>query len=65
MGCFQADSSDIDLLIVIQDKLSAEASLRLAGRIVAYHDSLPNKRGIELSIVLKTYLRNFCVSYAV
>lgn len=59
MGCFQADSSDIDLLIVIQDKLSAEASLRLAGRIVAYHDSLPNKRGIELSIVLKTYLRNF------
>ncbi|ETT67329.1 DNA polymerase beta domain-containing protein [Paenibacillus sp. FSL R7-277] len=59
MGCFQPDSSDIDLLIVIQDKLPAEVSHRLASRIVAYHDSLPNKRGIELSIVLKTYLHNY------
>ncbi|WP_445667784.1 aminoglycoside adenylyltransferase domain-containing protein [Paenibacillus sp. FSL H8-0122] len=59
MGCFHPDTSDIDLLIVVHDKLPAEVSHRLARRIVAYHDSLPNKRGIELSIVLKTYLRNF------
>ncbi|WP_445323508.1 aminoglycoside adenylyltransferase domain-containing protein [Paenibacillus sp. FSL R7-0179] len=59
MGCFHPDSSDIDLLIVVEDKLPAEVSQRLAGRIVAFHDSLPNKRGVELSIVLKTYLHNF------
>ncbi|WP_340024400.1 aminoglycoside adenylyltransferase domain-containing protein [Paenibacillus sp. FSL K6-1096] len=59
MGCFHADTGDIDLLIVVQDKLSQEVSRRLAKRIVALHDMLPNKRGIELSIVLKTYLREF------
>lgn len=59
MGCFNQDTSDIDLLIVIHDKLSQEASLKLAKKVVAFHDSLPNRRGVELSIVLKTYLKNF------
>ncbi|WP_238652971.1 aminoglycoside adenylyltransferase domain-containing protein [Paenibacillus piscarius] len=59
MGCFSPETGDIDLLIVVHNKLSQEVSRRLAKRIVALHDMLPNKRGVELSIVLKTYLRNF------
>ena len=59
MGCFNPATSDIDLLIVVCDKLKREVSQRLAKKVVAFHDSLPNPRGIELSIVLKTYLKSF------
>lgn len=59
MGCFHPEKSDIDLLVVVHDKLSADVSRSLASQIVAFHESLPNRRGIEFSIVLKTYLTNF------
>lgn len=59
MGCYSPETGDIDLLIVVQNKLSREVNRRLARRIVAYHDKLPNKRGIELSIVRKAYLSDF------
>lgn len=59
MGCFHQDRSDIDLLIVVHDKLPVEASRKLARKVIAYHDSLPNRRGVELTIVLKKYLKNF------
>lgn len=59
MGCFHPDRSDIDLLIVVHDKLPAEVSRKLAKKVIAYHDSLPNRRGVELTIVLKKYLKNF------
>lgn len=59
MGCFHPDKSDIDLLIVVHDKLPVEVSRKLAGKVIAYHDSLPNRRGVELTIVLKKYLKNF------
>ncbi|WNS46026.1 aminoglycoside adenylyltransferase domain-containing protein [Paenibacillus sp. MMS20-IR301] len=59
MGCFHPETSDIDLLIVVHDKLTREVSRKLAGRVTVFHDSLPNKRGIELSVVLKVYLKDF------
>ncbi|NQX44769.1 DUF4111 domain-containing protein [Paenibacillus tritici] len=59
MGCFNPNTSDIDLLIVVHDKLSGEVSKRLAKRVVAYHNSLPNQGGVELSVVLTSYLKNF------
>jgi predicted nucleotidyltransferase len=59
MGCFHPDKSDIDLLIVVHDKLPVEVSRELAKKVIAYHDSLPNRRGIELTVVLRKYLKQF------
>lgn len=59
MGCFNPDKSDIDLLVVTREKAPAEVYKRLAARIVAFQDSLPNPRGIELSVILETYLTDF------
>ncbi|MBY9082498.1 DUF4111 domain-containing protein [Paenibacillus sp. HN-1] len=59
MGCFNPNQSDIDLLIVAQEKLSTENCKRIAKKLLALHESLPNERGIELSIILESYLKDF------
>lgn len=59
MGCFNPNKSDIDLLIVAQEKLSIENSKRIVKKLLKLHESLPNERGIELSVILESYLKDF------
>ncbi|MFD1776220.1 aminoglycoside adenylyltransferase domain-containing protein [Paenibacillus rhizophilus] len=59
MGCFNPAESDIDLLVVAYEKLSVETNKRIAKRLLALHDELPNRRGIELSIILESCLTDF------
>ncbi|MBQ8821778.1 MAG: DUF4111 domain-containing protein [Lachnospiraceae bacterium] len=50
MGCFQAERSDIDLLIVVKDGLSKETKRQYMDMVVALNERAP-KKGLELSIV--------------
>ncbi|MBU5438749.1 DUF4111 domain-containing protein [Tissierella sp. MSJ-40] len=59
MGCFNPMQSDIDLLIICKKKESNETYKRIAGKLLKIEESLPNKSGIELSIVLESFLINF------
>lgn len=59
MGCFNPDTSDVDLLLVVQDKLTGESMRRLAKHVVHFHDAMPNQQGLELSIVLASSLQDF------
>ncbi|GAB6929479.1 DUF4111 domain-containing protein [Paenibacillus sp. JCM 10914] len=58
MGCFNPATSDIDLLLVIQDHLSKETAKRFGQRLLTFHDRLSNQGGIELSIVLEDSIEN-------
>lgn len=57
MGCFNPDTSDIDLLLVVADKLTSDHMRRLAKKIIAFHDGMPNQQGLELSLVLESSLQ--------
>ncbi|WP_338551868.1 aminoglycoside adenylyltransferase domain-containing protein [Paenibacillus sp. KS-LC4] len=59
MGCFNPNKSDIDLLIVVQEALTTETNKRIAKRVLKLHETMPNDRGIELSIVLENVLQHF------
>ncbi len=57
MDCFNPESSDIDVLVVVKNKLSNETKRRL-GQL---HIELSNRhhKNIELSVVLAEVLENF------
>lgn len=59
MGCFNPDKSDIDVLVVAKRKMTAETSRRIANKLLAIDDELPNEGGIELSVVLESNLSEF------
>jgi streptomycin 3"-adenylyltransferase len=59
MGCFHPKSSDIDLLVVIRKKLTADNNKRITSGVLSLHDEMPNERGMEFSIVLETSLNPF------
>lgn len=59
MNCFNPDISDIDFLVVINKKLKIEEARRIADLVLELHDIMPNKKGIEFSIVLKEHLKPF------
>ncbi|SCW72743.1 streptomycin 3-adenylyltransferase [Paenibacillus tianmuensis] len=59
MGCFNPDKSDIDLLIVTKRSLAAETARQIAKKLLVIDDELPNKGGIELSVVLESSLDEF------
>jgi len=59
MGCFNPEKSDIDLLVVAHAKISEDISKRIAKRLLKFHESLPNQGGVEVSIILETYLKEF------
>lgn len=58
MGCFHAESSDIDLIIVVAEKLSHQHMRRLAQKIIAIENTMANRQGLELSLVLESSLQN-------
>ena len=59
MGCFNSLKSDIDLFIVVKEKLTAANHSGLARIALALHEESSNDRGIEFSIVLEAYLQPF------
>lgn len=59
MNCFNPESSDIDFLVVINKKLTKEEARRIADVVLELHDEMPNKKGIEFSIVLMENLNPF------
>ncbi|MCP1306925.1 aminoglycoside adenylyltransferase domain-containing protein [Paenibacillus tyrfis] len=59
MGCFNPDKSDIDLLVVANRSLTAETARRIAQKLLAIDEELPNEGGIELSVVLGNNLDEF------
>ncbi|MGO4109648.1 aminoglycoside adenylyltransferase domain-containing protein [Paenibacillus sp. YAF4_2] len=59
MGCFNPDKSDLDILIVVKSRLSKNQQKAMTDHVLLLHDEMPNGRGIELSVVLETYVRNF------
>lgn len=59
MGCFNPKKSDIDLLVIVKDKLDVATKKRIARKLVGIDRALLNEGGIELSIVLETYVTDF------
>lgn len=59
MGCFNPEKSDIDLLVVAKNKLTIDEKKAIAKQILFLHDELPSGRGIELSIVLESFITDF------
>jgi len=58
MGCFNPAKSDIDLLIVVHEKLSTEKKKEIIRFILLLADQAPQK-GLELSVVTNEALQDF------
>ncbi|WP_274650894.1 nucleotidyltransferase domain-containing protein [Paenibacillus humicola] len=59
VGCYNPETSDIDLLVIAKDKLAADAYIRIARGLLAIDDGRYGEGGIEVSIVLETYMQSF------
>jgi streptomycin 3"-adenylyltransferase len=57
MGCFNPDSSDVDVLAVVQSPLSLETKQALAGAHIQLAAQCPNP--LEVSVILQAVLDNF------
>ncbi|MDD6771106.1 MAG: 5-formyltetrahydrofolate cyclo-ligase [Inconstantimicrobium porci] len=57
-GCFNFKKSDIDFIVVVKDKISQTEKMALMKVIYDMQESFPEK-GIEMSVVLEEYCRNF------
>lgn len=58
MGCFNPEKSDIDLIVVIENKISDRQKMRFMEQVVRLNERAPAK-GLELSIVERTYCKPF------
>lgn len=58
MGCFNPETSDIDLLIVVENTVSDAVKLQYMDMVVEQNKTAPAK-GIELSIVRRDVCRRF------
>ncbi len=56
--CFDPDTSDVDFLVVVQDRLDATTKRRIAKALVALSSQAP-KKGLEMSIVTRASLQDF------
>jgi predicted nucleotidyltransferase len=59
MGCFNSNKSDIDLLVLSKNKLTTGEKKEIAKQVLLFHDELPSGNGIELSIVLESFVEDF------
>lgn len=59
MGCYNLVQSDIDLLVIVKADVSLEIKKQLAQKLLMFQKQLPNQRGVEVSIILESYLHNF------
>lgn len=58
LGCFNWDKSDIDYIVIVNEKLSLNTKLKLMESTIKIN-SLSTNKGLEMSIVLKEYCTNF------
>ena len=58
MGCFNPVTSDIDLLVIVEDTVSDTTKLQYMDMVVEQNKTAPAK-GIELSVVKRDVCRNF------
>lgn len=58
MGCFHPDKSDVDLILVIENEITDEQKISFMNEVIKLNAQAP-KKGIELSIVRKTYCKEF------
>ncbi|WP_236013414.1 aminoglycoside adenylyltransferase domain-containing protein [Paenibacillus glycanilyticus] len=59
MGCFNPQKSDIDLILVVKNKLSKEELQLMTRHILLLDHDLTGSNGIELSIILESYAKEF------
>lgn len=57
MGCFNPKKSDIDLIVVIEERITDEQKMLLMEQIVLLNEQAPQK-GIELSVIKKSVCKN-------
>ncbi len=58
MGCFHAEKSDIDLIVVVEDSITDAQKMRFMEQVVRLNGRAPAK-GLELSVVKREYCRPF------
>lgn len=58
LNCFNWEKSDIDFIVVVNERLSQETKLQLLKALEDLRLEAP-KKGLEMSIVLKEYCTNF------
>lgn len=58
MGCFNPEKSDIDLIVVIEKNISDEQKMEFMRHVIILNQKAPAK-GLEISIVEKTYCQPF------
>ena len=56
-GCFNPDASDVDLLVVVRNRLDAATKRRIADALIALSRDAP-KKGLEMSVVAQAALRD-------
>lgn len=59
MGCFNPQRSDIDFIVVVKEKLTAENKKSIITRVLKINDDMPNERGLEFHVILETHLEPF------
>ncbi len=57
MGCFNPGKSDVDLLVVVKEKMEVSSLKRIASKILALREEMTN--GLECSVILDTHLKDF------
>lgn len=57
MGCFNPSKSDIDLLVVIKEKMTVPSTKRLVIKLLSLRERMKN--GLEFSVILETHLKEF------
>ena len=57
-GCFTTETSDIDFIVVVNDKLSYTIQNSLIKKLIEMNGFAP-KKGFEMSVVLSKYCLNF------
>jgi len=58
MGCFNPQKSDLDLILVVEEEISAEIKRRFAEKLLQLNEEAPEK-GFELSIVRRAVCKPF------
>lgn len=58
MGCFNADKSDIDIIVIVEDIIPDKQKMSIMKQIVKLNGNAPAK-GLEVSFVKKEYCKPF------
>lgn len=59
MGCFHSSSSDMDLLIIVEEPIAKHTARKIISRVVELEKNQSSKRGYEFSIVKGQVLKPF------